>query len=160
MVSRKYQKIKKFYGSAFLWFFTLNETKLRGTETIELAGYEFFGHNRLKLKTTATCGSGGVAILIKDSLACKFNIICVDKLFEGILCLKFTHKLSLNEFLICTCYLPPEGSERGQDSDDFFNIGINHGFQCSNIRWITRKAFEHKAAGRVFKPLPSDPANV
>ena len=41
-----------------------------------------------------------------------------------------------------------------------FNIGINHGFQCSNIRWITRKAFEHKAAGRVFKRLPSDPANV
>ena len=40
------------------------------------------------------------------------------------------------------------------------NIGINHGFQCSNIRWITRKVFEHKAAGRVFKPLPSDPANV
>ena len=41
-----------------------------------------------------------------------------------------------------------------------FNIGINHGFQCSNIRWITRKVFEHKAAGRVFKHLPSDPANV
>ena len=40
------------------------------------------------------------------------------------------------------------------------NIGINHGFQSSNIRWITRKAFEHKAAGRVFKRLPSDPANV
>ena len=39
-------------------------------------------------------------------------------------------------------------------------IGINHGFQCSNIRWITRKVFEHKAAGRVFKHLPSDPANV
>ena len=39
-------------------------------------------------------------------------------------------------------------------------IGINHGFQCSNIRWITRKVFEHKAAGRVFKDLPSDPANV
>ena len=40
------------------------------------------------------------------------------------------------------------------------NIGINHGFQCSNIRWITRKVFEHKAAGRVFKHRPSDPANV
>ena len=39
-------------------------------------------------------------------------------------------------------------------------IGINHGFQCSNIRLITRKVFEHKAAGRVFKHLPSDPANV
>ena len=39
-------------------------------------------------------------------------------------------------------------------------IGFNHGFQCSNIRWITRKVFEHKALGRVFKHLPSDPANV
>ena len=39
-------------------------------------------------------------------------------------------------------------------------IGINHGFQCSNMRWITRKVFEHKAAGRVFKHLPSDPAYV
>ena len=58
-------------------------------------------------------------------MACKFNIICVDKLYEGILCLKLTHKISLNEFLICTCYLPPEGSERGQDSDDFFNHLLN-----------------------------------
>ena len=39
-------------------------------------------------------------------------------------------------------------------------IGINHGFQCSNIRWIKRKVFEHKAAGRVFKHLPSDPENI
>ena len=27
-----------------------------------------------------------------------------------------------------------------------YSIEINHGFQCSNIQWITRKAFEHKAA--------------
>ena len=31
-------------------------------------------------------------------------------------------------------------------------IAINHGlFQCSNIRWITRKVFEHAACGLVFK---------
>ena len=28
-----------------------------------------------------------------------------------------------------------------------YDIVINHSFQCSNIRWITRKAFEYKAAG-------------
>ena len=40
-------------------------------------------------------------------------------------------------------------------------ITINHGlFQCSNIRWITRKAFEHAACGLVFKRLPRDPSNV
>ena len=40
------------------------------------------------------------------------------------------------------------------------NIGINHGFQCSNIRLITMNAFEYKAVGRLSKPLRSDPANV
>ena len=40
-------------------------------------------------------------------------------------------------------------------------IAINHGlFQCSNIRWITRKVFEHAACGLVFKYLPRDPSNV
>ena len=40
-------------------------------------------------------------------------------------------------------------------------IAINHGlFQCSNIRWITRKVFEHAACGLVFKRLPRDPSNV
>ena len=39
-------------------------------------------------------------------------------------------------------------------------ITINHGlFQCSNIRWITQKAFEHGACG-LFKHLPRDPSNV
>ena len=36
-----------------------------------------------------------------------------------------------------------------------FNIWINHGCQCSNIRRITRKVFELKAACRVFKLLPN-----
>ena len=40
-------------------------------------------------------------------------------------------------------------------------IAINHGlFLCSNIRWITRKVFEHAACGLVFKHLPRDPSNV
>ena len=41
-----------------------------------------------------------------------------------------------------------------------FKVFSSIGFQCSNVRWITRKVFEHKAAGRVFKQLPSDRANV
>ena len=47
------------------------------------------------------------------------------------------------------------------DKSENARIAINHGlFQCSNIRWITRKVFDNKAAGRVFKHLSSDPANV
>ena len=55
------------------------------------------------------------------------------------------------------CHLKGKASKKLANGQ---NIGINHGFQCSNIRWITRKVFEHKAAGRVFKHLSSDPANV
>ena len=47
------------------------------------------------------------------------------------------------------------------DKSENARIAINHGlFQCSNIRWITRKGFEHAACGLVFKHLPRDPSNV
>ena len=47
------------------------------------------------------------------------------------------------------------------DKRENARIAINHGlFQCSNIRWITRKGFEHAACGLVFKRLPRDPSNV
>ena len=47
------------------------------------------------------------------------------------------------------------------DKSENARIAINHGlFQCSNIRWITRKVFEHAACGLVFKHLPRDPSNV
>ena len=40
-------------------------------------------------------------------------------------------------------------------------IAINNAlFQCSNIRWVTCKVFEHAAFGLVFRHLPRDPANV
>ena len=43
---------------------------------------------------------------------------------------------------------------------DIYIIGINHGFSCINLRLVPRKVFEHEPAGRVFKHLPRDPANV
>ena len=47
------------------------------------------------------------------------------------------------------------------DYSENARIAINHGlFQCSNIRWTTRKVFEHAVCGLVFKHLPHDPSNV
>ena len=44
MFSRKYQKIKKFYGSAFLWFFTLSE----GLSEPEFYGVLVYKFKKLK----------------------------------------------------------------------------------------------------------------
>ena len=47
------------------------------------------------------------------------------------------------------------------DKGENARIVIKYGlFQCSNIRWVTQKGFEHAACGLVFKHLPLDPSNV
>lgn len=99
----------------------LTETKLRSTDTISIENYRSYLFNREHLKKTATCGSGGVAILIKDTIEENFYVTCASRTFEGILSLKLTNKLSSFEIVITVCYLPPEGSERGQHVDEFFD---------------------------------------
>ncbi|WAR27263.1 hypothetical protein MAR_012967, partial [Mya arenaria] len=44
----------------------------------------------------------------------------VDKQFDGILALKLVHNDTETEFLIFSCYLPPEHSTRGRDAQSFF----------------------------------------
>ena len=44
----------------------------------------------------------------------------VDKQFDGVLVLKLVHNDTETEFLIFSCYLPPEHSTRGRDAQSFF----------------------------------------
>ena len=99
----------------------LLETKLMKIECINFQGYTFYGHNRQLLKTSAKCGSVGVAILIKSKLLNQYIISITDKHFDGILTMKLTSKENLKEIIITVCYLPPEGSERGRIADEFLN---------------------------------------
>ncbi|KAH3858754.1 hypothetical protein DPMN_101383 [Dreissena polymorpha] len=48
-----------------------------------------------------------------------YYVTCLDKSFEGILSLKLIDKISSIETIVTVCYLPPEGSERGQHVDEF-----------------------------------------
>ena len=45
----------------------LVETKLQGTNVINLNGYIWYGQNRTRIKQSAKSGSGGVGILIKEN---------------------------------------------------------------------------------------------
>ena len=65
------------------------ETHLRGNEQISVAGYTWFGQNRLNIHRNVKSGSGGVGLLVKDTFAREYNIQFLDNSFEGILWINF-----------------------------------------------------------------------
>ncbi len=81
---------------------------------IRIPGYTAFHHNRQAKHKRAVRGSGGVAILINDSTMNEYKLRLADTLYEGILGVEFTHKISEFKFLIYVCYLPPENCSGGK----------------------------------------------
>ncbi|CAG2205510.1 unnamed protein product [Mytilus edulis] len=63
--------------------------------------------------------SGGVGILLSNWLLKYFNVSVIDKTFEGILGVKFENTSKDLEFILYSCYLPPENSSRGRDAQSF-----------------------------------------
>ena len=97
------------------------ETHLAGSDTIQLEGYSWLGFNRTDIHRNAPKASGGVGILVKQCISENFNIEIVDKIFEGIIAVKFTNKATDSDFLVFSCYLPPENSTRGRDAQTFYS---------------------------------------
>ena len=65
--------------------------------------------------------SGGVGFLIKDWILQEYLIEIVDKSYDGILCIKLTSKTTDYSVLLLSCYLPPENSVWGRDSQEFLS---------------------------------------
>ena len=99
----------------------VSETHLRGLEQFEVDGYEWYGQNRTLLSSRATSGSGGVGVFIKKTFTKNFNISRLDDSHEGILWIKCASKTNNSVLLLCTCYLPPEGSSRCVNPEEFFD---------------------------------------
>ena len=97
------------------------ETKLRGNDKLIIDGYEWIGHNRVNIHKRAKIGSGGVGFLVKKCLYNIFNIDVLDKSYEGILWIKCSSKFCDAVISMCVCYLPPDGSTRNSDAEDFFD---------------------------------------
>jgi exonuclease III len=98
----------------------LSETHLRDNQEFNVDGYTSFLHNREYIHRNAVKGSGGVAVLVKDNLFSEYNVGIIAR-YEGILGLKLCHKKSEFTSVIFSCYLPPESSIWGRDSNSFFS---------------------------------------
>jgi hypothetical protein len=87
---------------------------------IQLDNYTWYGFNRQEIHVNAPKASGGVGLLVKTQLTEQFNIFVVDRSYDGILALKFEHRITSLNLIVFSCYLPPEGSTRGRDAQSFF----------------------------------------
>lgn len=96
------------------------ETHLPGNSVIEIDNYNWIGFNRPEIHRNAPKASGGVGLLIKAWVCDIYDISVEDKSYDGILAVKFTHKDTERDFVVFSCYLPPENSTRGRDSSSLF----------------------------------------
>ena len=83
------------------------ETHLTGNENIIVDGYTWIGNNRKLIPNRARKGSGGVGILVKESLLSQYSISTLDDELDGILWVQFTGDSTRSDFAMCICYLPP-----------------------------------------------------
>ena len=59
--------------------------------------------------------------VIRHNILNSYDVVIVDKSYDGILCLKFVNKVSGYCFLVVSCYLPPSNSVWGRDGVAFYN---------------------------------------
>ena len=116
----------------------LIETHLLEGNNIKVEGYSWYGQNRKLKHIQAERDTGGIGILVKNSLYEDFNISIIDKQYERILAMNFEHKIShVNISVMCT-YLPPENSIYGMDSSSFFShlISLTYETMSSDLTLI------------------------
>ena len=100
----------------------LTETHLCGNEVINLPGYMWFGHNRKSVHKKVWRGSGGVGVLVANHVLESFSVNILSNDFENILCINLVHTATAETFGVCTAYLPPSNSSRGDKSLEFVNV--------------------------------------
>jgi hypothetical protein len=115
----------------------LAETHLRGKTELDIDNYRWIGQNRTALHINARRGSGGVACLVHKRLLQYFSISKLDDSEEGILWVRLAsvkHDIGIN---ICVCYLPPEGTSRYVNPQEFYDTLLSQVFNYQNHGGVT-----------------------
>ena len=86
------------------------ESWLRKDEEVVFEGYKWFGNNRKVIHKKAVRGSGGVGVLVKESLLRSWSCEVLDNEVEDILWVKLSSVVSELVLLLAVCYIPPISS--------------------------------------------------
>lgn len=100
-------------------FVCISETHLKNRQEIVIPGYKWFGKNRSEC--IGKKGSGGVGILVSDSVYQNYSVTVTANDTDGILGIRVTNRYTdYSTVLVCN-YLPPADSPYGSNADMFFN---------------------------------------
>jgi hypothetical protein len=83
-------------------------THIKENSTLDMEGYTFINHARLRQHIRAVRAFRGVGLFIKNKMLEDFSIKVLDKHYDGILGMNFTHTQSHFTMVIVVGYLPPE----------------------------------------------------
>ena len=113
----------------------ISETHLKDNVTNQpnLKNYHWFGHCRKLQNIRAPRAFGGVGIFVKNELFRHYDISPIDNCYDGILGLLFVNRISDAQFIVFSCYLPPEESVWGRDCDSFFSHLLVQVYLYSNV---------------------------
>ena len=99
---------------------SISESHLTENKVIEIGGYTWYGFNRTELHIRAPKGSGGVGLFVKSWISMEYDIEVVDRCYDGILAIKLINRNTGYSILLLACYLSPENSTWGRNSQGFF----------------------------------------
>ena len=85
----------------------VQETWLHADDTLDIDGYTWLGRNRTKISTDPARGSGGVGLLVHDSIAARTRIISEPGYggSEGVLWVRVDHASGVEFDIYCSVYL-------------------------------------------------------
>ena len=127
---------------------------MKESESIDIPGYSWFGHNRKEVHINAPTASGGVGILISDNIKNNYDISIIDKEYEGILALQITHKDTDFEILLISGYLPPENSPWGRNASGFFAHCLKLLYMYNNVDVVVLMGDLNSRIGNLFDYTP------
>ena len=94
----------------------ISETRLQINESMKVDNYKLVGNNRKQTQQRALRGSGGVGLIINNSLTTKYDIQVLDDSHEDILWVlldAIKEEDREDSLVVGVCHMPPFGSSRG-----------------------------------------------
>ena len=106
----------------------ISETRLQINQSMKVDNYKWVGNNRKQTQQRALHGSGGVGLIINNSLTTKYDIQVLDNSHEDILWVlldAIKEEDREDSLVVGVCHMPPFGSSRGGNPDAFFGSLID-----------------------------------
>ena len=112
------------------------ESHLQKQDKTEIPGYTWYGLNRFLVHVRAPKGSGGVGIFVAHRITNVYNVSLLEKSIDGVLGILLQNKYTDVKVALFVCYLSPETSHWGRDSQCMFSFLTQQVYLLSDVDYL------------------------